>query len=152
MAILHLHRHSPAEMSPQAPSIPQVFGGTDKASADKTSSEAASSIARFFADALIFNFIDQCWFTCTGAQLAACTQVIRESNTATRSSAALSSIQAHRRLELLLPTIKGVAAYWPGAEAVFNLFSGLLDRGRFQTQMLVDNGKDTQPGSTSGIT
>lgn len=126
LALLQLHRIPD-------PSYTSVDVANDRTSRE-TSHTAALSITRVFDDILAQQSINQCWFTASTILLAAAIPISHEARLAAKARATVLAIQAQNQLERLLPILSAVSKYWSSAEAILNIYEGLLKQLKRQTQ------------------
>ena len=124
--LIHLHRKFIADQSEPA--------GLQRQQSVEICNRAVSAIITIFETLLAKRLIAQCYSTSVVALIATSIHISRQIGLAVERGSTLLALNMQNQLERLFSPAKELSQYWANAEAVMNLFQGLLER--FKTRVV----------------
>ncbi|KAH8900144.1 hypothetical protein GQ53DRAFT_709484 [Thozetella sp. PMI_491] len=115
LAILHLHRNF----------VLQNMAVDDGQDSQSICNDATEAILACFGTITTLGAMSQCHFTATMALASAGIHMSNNIKNALRKGSYLMALGGLDRLSRLLRFAKDLGAFWPNAEAVYNMFEGL---------------------------
>lgn len=129
MVILHLHRNYSDELS----------------GSQTTCQTAAQTIISCLEKIVALGLVKRCHFTVVSAATAAGIQIVQEIRAAVLSDTLLAALGLLDQLDQLLKCTEALAQYWPNAEAVGKVFTGLRKDYQQTVSQKLDHTETTLP-------